>query len=157
MAFFSIRKALFLGQLRIPHAERKDNQRHRQADSCNAEKLLNVFIGLHNALSDWCAHGVGFHKGEGISIGALNQCSITQSLVEFPREHLGPNGAGNSVSHGTPNVITGQENTSYHGKVCSMSAEFIEKGISSILYLRSCFVAAWMLAWAVYGNNPPAA
>lgn len=135
LLFLSISKALLLVQLRVPHADCKGNQRHCQADSCDAEQPLDVFIGLHGALSLRCIHGICSRKGVGVSIGISGNCCIANSRVELLWKYLGPNGAGNSISQRTSDVITGQEKTSDHSKVCSRLASFHGEQVYVLLTL----------------------
>ena len=115
---------------------------------------MDIFIGLHGALSLRCVHSVGGRKGVWVSIGVSGNCCIANSRAELPWKYLGPNGTGNSISQRTPDIITGQEKTGQYSKIYNMLVGVNRK--HATYYLRSCLDAAWILAWAGYGNKPPA-
>lgn len=94
-------------------------------------------------------------KGERVPVCLLNECRIVELIAEFPWKDLGPDCARDSIAQCASDVVTGKKETGYHGKICYILVKSVKK--ENAMHLRSCLVAAWILAWAEYGNRPPAA
>jgi hypothetical protein len=75
---------------------------------------------------------------------------VAEVIVEFFGHDLAPDGAGDGVAESGADVVGCEVDTGYNGDVCMQLAAsslfFMREGWRG--NVRSCWVAAWMLAWA---------
>jgi hypothetical protein len=94
----SLRQALLLSKSRVTNTQRESNQRHSKTDTSDAKQALGLFIGEDSVITIGSADGINGCEIQGLSINFGGKGCVANMTVQFRRENLVPDCAGDSVA-----------------------------------------------------------
>lgn len=110
-------KSLLPREYRVTNNQGEGNHRNCQADTRDTQQTLRLLIGENNVVSVGRTHRVGCCKHKRLGIDIRSEGFVTESVIQFGRQDLVPDCAGDCVSKCATDIVGGEEETSNHSEI----------------------------------------